>query len=278
MYSIHKPALIQRYESEVKFTRKPLERIGFFLNFILLCLPVLTFNSVASAHSPYFGQVREITTPELGKISLRILNGDGIFFGDPQRVVAIDNNGFLLAATPLSGALSIHCSQSISPPFCTVYDELNSVFYEPRYEEWTPGELFVKEGKPANYPEYMESDFGFAQRPAAFAEILSIEFAKVVRAPLATALAIAWWGAIWAPVAIVFIRWRRNYWRSNRFTVLSLVIILLGLAISAIMVVLAAYAWLMRPYSLYYGLFGCVSGAVISLLIARFGRPVRAPD
>lgn len=77
--------------------------------YILATAALFCIASIAHGHSPYFSERIKIEHPDWGSIDFAILNGDGIFFADPGRVVVIDPQGELLAIGPLTPAPILTC-------------------------------------------------------------------------------------------------------------------------------------------------------------------------
>lgn len=126
----------------------------------------------AQAHSPYFGKGEKIDHPDAGAIEFAVLYGDGIIFADPAQVVVFDREGHLLPATSLSQGFVIKCDRSDARPTCLAYDELQGIVFEPDYGNWAQGRIIEEEGRPSGdaYPELMDIEYGFTQRPATFIE------------------------------------------------------------------------------------------------------------
>ena len=115
-----------------------------FASVLFWCL----LSSSVQAHSPYFGQRERVELPDFGVVDFAVLYGDGIFFADPSQVVVFDSKGYLLAATPQSGALRIRCDGSDRLHMCHIYDELRGKVLEPDYKQWARGRIIEEEGRP----------------------------------------------------------------------------------------------------------------------------------
>ncbi|MGR3823809.1 MAG: hypothetical protein ACU0A5_14670 [Salipiger marinus] len=228
-------------------------------------------SSPVEAHSPYFGQSERIEHPKFGVVTLAVLFGDGIFFADPSQVVAFDSEGYLLAATPQSEALLIHCDGSVSPAYCRIYDELRGVILEPEYKQWAWGRKIEEEGRPPRdaYPEYMDIQYGFSERTATLYEKFTFELAGVRNSPLGSALSVLWWVLAWSLLARPAWRWKRNDWQLRALTVSSVISGFLGVLAFIGMSFLAAYGWLLSPYSFYLFLLAFVLGALIAAILTR---------
>ena len=80
---------------------------------------LLIVASPARAHRPYFTQVEKITLPDGQRGELRVLNGDGIFFADPQRVLLLNADGNLIARSYQAVPMVISCEH---PDQCRIVD------------------------------------------------------------------------------------------------------------------------------------------------------------
>jgi hypothetical protein len=226
--------------------------------------------SSAWAHSPYFGQRESINRPDFANVVLAVLYGDGIFFADPSQVVVFDNEGYLLAATPQSTSLFIQCERSDGKTNCRVYDELQGLIFEPNYEQWKRSRIVVKDGHPLEdaYPEYMDIDYGFNQRPATFIEIISFEAKGILKAPIASLLWVLWSCATWSLMARLVWQWKGhgfhilpiNWWAIFKGALSILAFIgmnFLGAIVS------------LQPLSDYFFLFVFIVGGVLAAILTR---------
>lgn len=238
-----------------------------------LALILLWFGlcSSAFAHSPYFGQTEKIDHADFGTVEFAVLYGDGIFFADPSQVVVFDNDGYLLAATPQSEALLIRCDQSGSAPICRVYDEVRGLVFEPDHEQWARGRIIEEEGRPPRdaYPEYIDIEYGFTQRSATFMEKISFDAAGILNAPIVTLLSILWWCVAWSFVARLLWRWKRNGWQTSPLRGWAVVLGVLSVLALLGMSLLAAYAWLLEPYSVYFSWFVFSIGGLLAAILTR---------
>lgn len=150
--------------------------------------------------------------------------------------------------------------------------------FEPEYEKWAQGRIIEEEGRPPRdaYPEYLDIEYGFAQRPATFIEKISFSAVSMVNSPIATLLSVLWWAIAWSFVARPFWRWKRNGLQiiplkgwSAALTVLS-ILAFLGMSF------LAACAWLIQPYSIHFLFFVFILGAVIAVVLTRRKAVVEA--
>lgn len=229
------------------------------------------FCSSALAHSPYFGQSEKIEHADFGVVTFAILYGDGIFFADPSQVVVYDDSGSLLAATSQSEALLIRCERSADWPICFVYDELRGVVIEPDFEQWARGRTIEGDGRPHGdaYPEYMDIEYGFTERPASFMERVEFEAIGVINSPIASLLAVLWWCAAWSFVSRIFWRWKRHGWQIFPVNGLPVVQGVLSTLAFLGMSFLAAYAWLLEPYSIIFFAFAFILGALLAAALTR---------
>ncbi|MGP3725920.1 hypothetical protein [Cereibacter sphaeroides] len=228
--------------------------------------------SSAQAHSPYFGQREKIELPGFGMVEFAVLFGDGIVVTDPSQVVVFDSEGYLLAATPQSDALTIHCEVLDGQPQCRVYDELWGLVFEPDYSKWTRDRLIEAEGRPPNdaYPEYMDIEYGFTSRHATFREVVFHEAIDVARSPITSTFALLWWIGAWACVLRPAWKWKRNSFRLRPFKVWSVALGVLGILTFVVMWIMTVVVWLtVEPYSILFFLFVFVLGAVIAAVLTR---------
>lgn len=89
--------------------------LGIFFAALIVCTASL---APARAHSPYFSQAEKIVLPN-GKLGeLRLLHGDGILWADPIRVLALDEEGRMIARSPPSPNMALLCVKAR----CRVFD------------------------------------------------------------------------------------------------------------------------------------------------------------
>jgi hypothetical protein len=237
-------------------------------------LSILLWNVFVSstlAHSPYFGQRESISHRIFGNVQFAVLYGDGIFFADPSQVVVFDNEGYLLAATPQSEALLVLCDSSHGASTCRVYDELRGLVFEPDYEQWARGRVIEKEGKPLRdaYPEYMDIEYGFTQRSTTFMENITVGFGGILKAPVAAIFAIMWWSLAWSFIARLAWHWKRNGWAILPLRASAVAIGVFRITAFLGMSSLAAYTWLLEPYSFYYFFIVFMAGALLAAVLTR---------
>lgn len=229
------------------------------------------FLSFAVARSPHFGQKESISHPGFGNVEFAVLYGEGIFFADPSQVVVFDSDGYLLGATPQSEALLIRCDRSHGSPTCRVYDALRGIVFEPDYEHWVRSRIIEEAGRPARdaYPEDMDIEYGFTQRPATFWEKISFEAVAIFNAPVATLLSVLWWSFAWLFVVRLVWAWKRKGWAILPVKIVSVIFGILSILAFLVMSILAHYDWLQQPYSSYYFFFVFFAGALIAAVLTR---------
>lgn len=231
------------------------------------------FCAPATAHSPYFSQSEAISAQQHQTVTLKLLNGDGIFFADPMRAVVVDQTGALLAASPSSAALRIYCEQGGVARQCLVYDNLTRTVYQPVEDEWRNHGPIEKDGKPQRFPEDMTSDFGFAGRAATLGETLRFEIAGLATSWMTTGIALAWWMLFWLLLLPVG---RYALGADRRLTIGRIVVLMAQTVGALLMIPMATYAWLLAPYSVVYLAFVVTGGAMIAHLLTRWRKPLTA--
>lgn len=219
----------------------------------------------ASAHHPYFSASATLSTDEHPAIELKLLHGDGLLFADPARAVVIDQNGELLAASPLSAALQLSCDDRHRQ--CLVYDYVTLDIYQPEEKDWQDKGLIEENGAPQRYPETIETDFGFITRPATISEIARFEAAGLGSSWGTTGFALAWWALFWLLLLTVA---QSLFGKKKQVTIGSIVGLLARSVAALLMIPVAAYAWLLAPYSIFYLGFVVTVGAVAAILIAAW--------
>lgn len=232
---------------------------------VLLALPVVS----AAAHSPYYTQTERLSWGGDRGAEIKLLHGDGIFFADPIRAVVVDTNGKLLAASPLSITLFIFCDRSNGRSDCIAYDELRQLIYTPNRSSMQTTQLLEIDGKPQEYPEFQMEDYGFDTRNASFFEIIKFEALSVFRWPLLTVFAIAWWLIVWALITPLFWRLKGNEWRVGEASFASVLLVLARFMAVLALMLIAAYGWLLFPYSFAYLMFVTLVGATAALVLTR---------
>ncbi|MEP3437396.1 MAG: hypothetical protein ABJN75_11515 [Hoeflea sp.] len=142
---------------------------------------------------------------------------------------------------------------------------------EPDYKQWARSRIIEEEGRPPRdaYPEYMEIEYGFTERPATILERFAFEGIGVLRSPIRSALSVLWWALAWSFIVRPAWRWKRRNWQLRPLKVPSIALGVLGLLAFVGMGLVAVYGWLMQPYSPYFFLFAFVSGALIAAVLTR---------
>jgi hypothetical protein len=107
---------------------------SFGIFFAALVISMAGFHP-AQAHSPYFTQAERIVLPNGKMGELRLLHGDGIFWVDPMRVLALDEEGRMIARSPLSLTMAISCLYDR----CRVFDLMAGVVLELDPSTFRPG-------------------------------------------------------------------------------------------------------------------------------------------
>ena len=227
------------------------------------------FCSPAIAHSPYFSQSETISAEQHRAVTLKLLNGDGIFFADPVRAVVVDQNGALLAASPSSAALRIYCEKGGMERQCLVYDNLTRTVYQPVEDEWRNQGPIEKDGKPQQYPEDLVSDFGFAGRAATLGETFRFEITGLAASWMTTGIAVAWWMLFWLLLQPAS---RYALGPDRQLTISRIVVLMMQTVGALLMIPIATYAWLLAPYSVIYLAFVVAGGAMTAHLLTRWRK------
>lgn len=164
--------------------------------FLFSVITVWMISFPALAHPPYYSQSESIAGVGDQITAIKLLHGDGIFIADPIRAVVVDQNGRLLAVSPMSLSLFLSCKGGGAAKNCFVYDEIYGRIYTPDKASWKASELLEEGGEPNNYPEYLEEEYGFYQRKASLLEIVKHEALSIDSRPLTTVAAVIWWAII----------------------------------------------------------------------------------
>lgn len=227
------------------------------------------FCGPAVAHSPYFSQSETFFAGQHQAVTLKLLHGDGIFISDPVRAVVVDQGGTLLAASPSSAVLQIFCVNDDPQRQCLVYDELSLAVYQPAEAQWRDEGQLAKDGRPQRYPEDIASDFGFDRRTATPSEVARFEIAGIPVSWKTKAAALAWWTLFWVlllPAA------RHILGRDRPLTIRRIAVLMVQTAGALLMIPVAAYAWLLAPYSVVYLAFVVIGGAMIAHMLTRWRK------
>lgn len=217
----------------------------------------------AAAHRPYFAQSEAMSATEHPSVMLKLLSGDGILFADPVRAVVVDRDGTLLAASPSSTSLRIHCDRQ---RHCLAYDDLTRTVYTPVEDQWRSEGTVEQDGVPQRYPEDIVAAFGFAEREATLGEAIRFEAQDMLASWLSTAIAVAWWALFW----LLLLPLARFALGPDRRLTIGRIGGLMGRTVGALLMIpLATYAWLLAPYSMIYLAFVLICGAMVALLLAK---------
>ncbi|MEO0915081.1 MAG: hypothetical protein AAFY59_19200 [Pseudomonadota bacterium] len=172
--------------------------VGLVLAFVLVALA-----GPGEAHRPYFTQ-----TEDLGDgLRLRLLHGDGLIGPDPVRAIIVDEDGILLALSPLSVSLRLVCDGSEGQRSCVAYDAVTPRVFEidrAALQVWHR----IETDDPriaAAYPEFIRAEFGFTARAPTVFEIATFTMRAIAGNPLgslvavcwATLIALVWSGLVW---------------------------------------------------------------------------------
>lgn len=228
----------------------------------LFCGPV-------AAHSAIFSQSEPISARFHEAATLRLLSGDGGLLSDPVKAVVVSQDGKLLAASPLSASLRLHCGGAEEERQCVAYDDITRTIYRPMEREWQDRGLIEKDGLPLSLPEDIASGYGFSGRPATLGEIIRFETSGLLASWPTTGVALIWWTAFWVLLLPVT---RFITGRSELSSIGTLVTLLLRTAGALLMIPITAYAWLMAPYSVVYLAFVVVAGAAAAHLVATLRK------
>ncbi|MCP4070806.1 MAG: hypothetical protein GY742_03585 [Hyphomicrobiales bacterium] len=236
--------------------------VYLFLLFLISTTPVI-------AHSPYYTQTESIGGLNNQIVVMKLLHGDGIFFADPIRAVIVDEDGMLLAASPMSTTLFLSCKGGEVSRECVAYDELRGLIYQPTKSLWKTTELLEKNGKPETYPEYRMEEYGFTKYEASFTDVMKYEAQSIMASPISTAILVVWWTVIWSLVTPLFWRFKGSGWRIRNASAFAALLIVLRLVCVAALVLATAYGWLLDPYSLYFFIFVVLFGATVALMLTK---------
>lgn len=231
----------------------------------------LIWTSVSAADFPVFGKSDTVVHPEFGKQRIVVLLDDKDFGPFSAQAVVIDDEGYVLAATPVSMRIQLHCSEIETGRSCVIYDPVNGVVYEPDFENGEPGRFIEENGGPTSEarPDRMGLSYGFLQRPVTMAESIRFEFGSIRKAPGTTLLAVLWWCAAWALLARMLWRWQGNRWWLSPITRRAVLLTVLSIVILLGMSVLAAIGYAFAPYSRAYFFFVFASGAALAFAVMR---------
>ena len=232
----------------------------------------------AFAHSPYYSQSETLQDSAGRTVSLKVLNGDGIFFADPQRAVVVDEEGRLLATSMMSEALFAHCSGRVTAKKCRVYDQLSGKIFEPKKSDWRPAQIIERDGRPLAYPEYGLTASGFEVRNATMPEIIRLESLAAITSPVPSLFAIGWWLLGFYVAFPIFSEATALVRPDKKSFLIELTKIIGRILFVVCFTFITAYSWALDPYSIYFLSF--VITASFFIWICVFGRRLvrkRAP-
>ena len=241
------------------------------LRFMLILISVFHLNTgQALAHAPYYTQVEKLEVQNGEVFSLKLLHGDGIIAGDPVRAVVVDSEFRVRAVSPLALNLHIFCQHKGSR-HCSVYDSVAAIVYQLDPTSWALGPVIEEQGKPLRtaYPEDMGQNFGFAQRPATFLEIIRFEGDKVLSFPIVAGLSLIFWtltALLYTPLAWqVYLN--KGHLKPWNLSSALLILLRLGGVVGFLFIAIVGWAW--DPYSIYYASFFALLGLIIALFLSR---------
>lgn len=227
----------------------------------------------AAANTPLFSQSEPVSASFHEAATLRLLTGEGGFLSDPVKAVVVSQDGKLLAASPLSASLRLHCKEAGNARQCVAYDDITRTIYRPLERDWQDHGLIEKDGQPLSLPEDITSGFGFTGRPATLGEVISFETADLLASWPTTGIALIWWTAFWMLLRPVT---RFVIGRSELSGIGTLVTLLLRTAGALLMIPITAYAWLVAPYSVVYLAFVVLAGAIAAHLMTALRKQATA--
>lgn len=151
-------------------------RLFMKLNFapwlVILFAAFACFGS-AQAHSPYFSTAGKIILPNGKPGELRLLHGDGVFWADPIRVLALDEEGRMIARSPPSPSIAMSCLHAR----CRVFDLAEDVVLELDPTTFRTGALVPaidNADRSLNWEIYGADNesWGWGRRKAGFLELI----------------------------------------------------------------------------------------------------------
>ncbi|MBD8890083.1 hypothetical protein [Roseibium litorale] len=244
--------------------------IGTYFLRLAFCLVVYGANSLKPtlAHSPYFTETVQAISQEFGPVSYKVLNGDGVLFADPKRLVAVTEGGNLLAASPLSSLLLLHCTTE-PPRSCAGYDALSGQVFEPDEGRWLLGPEIEEDGKPLVYPELLPPASGFVSRYPSLSELLYFEGFLAAQMPKTAAVLVSSWTVIWLLATRLFTRARRSQWRFSPVSFRGIAGTLASILAMTGILTFTIYAWLFFPTSPLFAATSCALGLALALMVRK---------
>jgi hypothetical protein len=228
---------------------------------------LLGATSQSEAHRPYFTQRATIQLPDRTDGELRILRGDGIFFGDPGRVLALDQHGRLIARSHKAVSLVISCPKSGG---CRAIDLSHDVVLELDPATLREGAIvpgFTDDERDQLWElEDGEQSWGFRTRPASFVEMVEGELAQARQNPL-----------IWPPLIVMgclggvlaFIGARRPPPASRTVALGLWIIEWFGRLAGVLLILLVCLYWAALQGMSDMLWFGSISAGVLIVIILR---------
>jgi hypothetical protein len=211
----------------------------------------------ALAHSPYYSDSQEIPVAGGEPVSIKLLNGDGIFVADPMRAVIVDAKGRLLADTPVLPKLLLFCSGTGADRRCRAYDPFLLEVHEPDPAQWGDFGLIEEDGKPLAYPEhygevrderhlFTMGGIGFTTHRASLIEAVGYELRSMAQSWQLTGIALVWWVLVWLPIRSLI---RRDPEATGLVRAAQVILAILGLLA---MSVISLWVWLIVMFSPLY--------------------------
>lgn len=255
-----------RGASQRRAQRALLDSVVRWLQLIATALALLILGSAASlAHRPYFTQIEPTVLPDGNPGEMRLLNGDGIFFADPTRIVVLDQNKQVLARSPRTAPLSLICDSARRS--CWGYDHNagQALILDPS--------SFRMEGKPLlgdddenelGRIESGDESWGFTVRDASWAEYVEAEWTLAQRMA-GSMFFLAALGIVLACLAVVGVRIPSH---GSKPRLLLWVAGLMVRAICAVTIaIIALYVAVLHGLSLTIWLVGLGAGVAPILLL-----------
>jgi hypothetical protein len=177
-----------------------IRRLAWFIGTVVaVCFAA----SCADAHFPRFTKIEKIALPDGRAGEMRLLQGDGILFGDPVRVLVLDEEGHLIARSLHSHQLTFLCSRERN---CLVVDLEGHRAFELDPAAFRAGPPIPEDRERLGEFEAGEESWGFEIRDASYWELLSVNvnMAKELNILLLFPLG---WGSI-ASILLFGGRWR----------------------------------------------------------------------
>ena len=205
--------------------------------------------------------------PESGPLKFKVIRADG-FLLDPMQAGFVDAEGYILATSPISYALSAWCKGG-SEKVCFAYDEERGIIHEPDFASWERGDLFNEHRYPQNKPFGTSRESGFVTRQAEISERLWFDVASISTAPIWTLFGILWWLPVWYLIAGIIRRLKGNDWRVRQMNGETMLSILLKIVAIAALSGITSLYYIFSSYSHFRFLFLFVSAGMFVALSKR---------